>query len=103
MTPTISDPVKTKLQTDTFDNGFLMMIQLTNMYAPKGEVEFMRLTREYYSLRYDDFDSMTSYLTQIKTLEKRIRNTNVILDNDKQILLCLDMTLPESYQYFTKI
>ncbi|CAD6586966.1 MAG: hypothetical protein ASARMPRED_002898 [Alectoria sarmentosa] len=103
MTPTISDPVKAKLQTDAFDNGFLMMIQLANLYAPKGEAEFMRLTREYYSLRYDDFDSMTSYLTQIKTLEERIRNTNVILDNDKQTLLCLGMTLPESYQYFTKI
>lgn len=103
MTPTISDTVKAKLQTDAFDDGFLMMIQLANLYAPKGEAEFMRLTREYYSLRYDDFDSMTSYLTQIKTLEERIRNTNVILDDDKQTLLCLGMTLPEHLPYFTKI
>lgn len=103
MIPTINDPVKTKLQTDAFDNGFLMMIQLINFYAPKGEAEFMRLTREYYSLRYEDFDSMTSYLTQIKTLEERIRNINVTLDNDKQTLLCLGMIFPESFQYFIKI
>ena len=43
------------------------------------------------------------YLTQIKSLEERIRNTNVTLDNDKQTLLCLGMTLPDKFQYFTKI
>ena len=83
MTPTISGPVKQKLKTDAFDNGFLMMNQLTVIYAPKRDAEFMRLTREYYSLRYDDYNLMTAYLTQIKTLEERIRNTNVVLDDDK--------------------
>ncbi|KAF6221652.1 hypothetical protein HO133_001620 [Letharia lupina] len=103
ITPTISGPVKQKLQANAFDDGYLMMTSLVNIYAPKGDAEFMRLTREYYSLRYEDFDSMTHYLTQIKTLEERIRGTNVILDDDKQTLLCLGMTLPERFQYFTKI
>ncbi|KAF6222411.1 hypothetical protein HO133_001497 [Letharia lupina] len=103
ITPTISGPVKQKLQANAFDDGYLMMTSLANIYAPKGDAEFMRLTREYYSLRYEDFDSMTHYLTQIKTLEERIRGTNVILDDDKQTLLCLGMTLPEQFQYFTKI
>ena len=103
MTFTINDLVKIKFQIDAYDNGFLMMIQLINLYAPKGEVEFMRLIREYYTLRYEEFDFMTSYLTQIKIFEKRIRNTNVTLDNDKQTLLCLGMTLSESFQYFIKI
>ena len=53
------------------------------------------LNKEYYSLRYGDFDSMTSYLTQIKTLKERIRGTKVVLDDDKQTLLCLGMTLPD--------
>ena len=79
------------------------MTQLADLFAPKGKAEFMRLTRKYYSLRYEDFHSMTTYLTQIKSLEERIRNTNVTLDNDKQTLLCLGMTLPEKFQYFTKI
>ena len=103
MTPTISEIVKDKLQADAFDCGFLMLTQLAALYAPKGEAEFMRLTREYYSLRYEDFDSMTHYLTQIKSLEERIRGTKVILDDDKKTLLCLGMTLPERFQYFTKI
>ena len=63
----------------------------------------MRLTREYYSLRYEDFDLMTYYLTQIKSLEERIRGIKVILDDDKKTLLCLGMTLLERFQYFIKI
>ena len=83
MTPTISRGVKKKLQVNAYDCGFQMITQLTALFVSKGEAEFMRLTKEYYSLRYEDFDSMTSYLTQIKTFEKRIRNINVTLDNNK--------------------
>ncbi|KAF6227517.1 hypothetical protein HO173_012257 [Letharia columbiana] len=50
ITPTISGPVKQKLQANAFDDGYLMMTSLANIYAPKGDAEFMRLTREYYSL-----------------------------------------------------
>ena len=95
--------VKAKLTANVFDNGFIITQQLVALYAPKGDAEFMRLTREYYIIRYDDFNSITSYLTQIKTLEERIRNTNVTLDDDKRTLLCLGMSLPEQYQYLTKI
>ena len=63
----------------------------------------MRLIKKYYSLRYEDFDFITSYLTQIKTLEERIRDIKVILDDNKQTLLCLGMTLPEHLQYFIKL
>lgn len=56
----------------------------------------MRLTKEYYTLRYDEYGLITEYLTKIKTLEKRIRNTNITLDDDKQTLLCLGMTLSEN-------
>ena len=57
----------------------------------------MRLTREYYSLRYEDFNFITYYLTQIKILEKRIRNINIILDDDKQTFLCLNITFSKRY------
>lgn len=83
ITPTISGPVKKKLKADAFDNGFLIMTQLIEIYASKEDAEFMRLTREYYSLRFNEYVSITEYLIKIKTLEERIRNTNVILDDDK--------------------
>ena len=103
MTLTINPTVKQKLQVTAYDYDYLMMTQLATLFASQGEAEFMRLIKEYYSLRYEDFDSMTSYFTQIKTLEERIRDINVILDDDKQTLLYLDMTLPESLQYYIKI
>ena len=75
MTPTTSGSVKQKLQVGASDSGFIMITQLIDTYAPKGKAEFMRLTREYYSLRFADYDSITTYLTKIKTLEERIRDT----------------------------
>lgn len=56
----------------------------------------MRLTKKYYTLRYDEYGLITKYLTKIKALEKRIRNINITLDDDKQTLLCLDITLSEN-------
>lgn len=56
----------------------------------------MRLTKKYYTLRYDEYELITKYLTKIKALEKRIRNINITLDNDKQTLLYLDITLSEN-------
>ena len=46
---------------------------------------------------------MSDYLTYIKLLEKRTRATSVKLDDDKQTLLCLAMSLPENLQYLIKI
>ena len=103
MISTISEIVKDKLQTDAFDYNFLMLTQLIALYASKDEIEFIQLTREYYSLRYKDFDLITYYLTQIKSLEKYIRGIKVILDDDKKTLLYLNITLLKRFQYFTKI
>ena len=86
MTPTMSGSVKHKLQASAYENGFLMMTQSADIYALKGEAEFMRLTRKYHSLKFEEYDSMSDYLTKIKTLEERIRYTNVVLDDDKQTL-----------------
>ena len=63
----------------------------------------MRLTKEYYTLKYDKFESVLEYLTHIKSLEERIQATNVILTPDKQIILCLSMSLSEHLQYLIKI
>ena len=95
--------MKKKLQAIAFNCGFLITTQLTAIYTLKEDIEFIRLTREYYSLRYKNFDFITYYLTYIKSLKERIRETNVILDDDKQILLCFDITLSEEFQYFIKI
>ncbi len=103
MTPTISDPVKQRLATADFDCGLLMWTQLATRFRPTGDGEFMRLTKELYTLKYTDFVSMTEYLTIVKTLQERIAATDVVLTPDKQTILALSMTLPEHLQYLTKI
>lgn len=103
MTPTISDPIKQRLTRDEFNSGFMMLSRLTTLYQPTGDGEFMRLTKEYYTLKFRDFGSISDYLTRIKTLEERILATNVVLTPDKQTIICLSMSLPEDLQYLTKI
>ena len=103
MTPTISVHVKPRLDTGDFNCGFKMMTHVTELYRPQGDGEFMRLTKEYYTLEYVSFESVTAYLTHIKSLEERILATNVVLTPDKQTILCLSMSLPEHLQYLTKI
>ena len=103
MTPTISVHVKPRLNAEDFNCGLKMMTHVTELYRPQGDGEFMRLTKEYYTLEYVSFESVTEYLTHIKSLEERILATNVVLTPDKQTILCLSMSLPEHLQYLTKI
>ncbi len=51
----------------------------------------MRLTREYYTLHYDDLGSepLSDFVTRVKVLEERIDSTNIQMDNDERTLLCL--------------
>ena len=103
MTPTISGPVKKRISAHEFNCGYLMLARVTALNRPTGDGEFMRLTKEYYTLRYTNFDTMTDYLTHIKLLEERIAATDVVLTPDKQTILCLAMSLPDDLQYLTKI
>lgn len=79
------------------------MTYVTELYRPQGDGEFIRLIKEYYTLEYDKFKSISEYLTHIKSLEKRILVINVILTLDKQTILCLSMLLPDYLQYLIKI
>ena len=60
-----------------------MLARVTTLNRSTGDGEFMRLIKEYYTLRYTNFDTIIDYLTYIKLLEKRITITNVILISDK--------------------
>ena len=99
MTPTISSGVKQRLTEAEFNDGFLMLRHLRELLQPTGSSEFMRLSKEYYTLRFKSFKSVTEYLTQIKVLEEKIDATQVVLNNDNRTVLCLSMSLPQEYQY----
>lgn len=103
MTPTVSDPVKALLTALEFDCKFLIWARLATHFQPKGDGEFIRLTKEYYTLKLTDFETISAYLTHIKQLEERIAATKVVLTPDKQTILCLAISLTDDLQYLTKI
>ena len=93
MTPTISGLVKQRLTQDDFNCGLKMMTYITDLYRPTGDGEFIRLTKEYYTLKYHKFETVTDYITLIKSLEEHVHATNVILTPDKQTILWFAMSL----------
>jgi len=105
ITPSLASTVKAKLTDTEFNNAYEMMKKICTEYRPTGEAEFMRLSREYYTLSYDGTSSMSDFLTRVKLLEERIDSTNVTLDNDRRTLLCLTMALQshDRYRHLTQI
>ena len=103
ITPTISRTVKKKLTEAEFDDGYRMLSRLQTLLQPSGSSEFMRLSKEYYSLQFKSFKSVPEYLTHIKILEEKIDTTKVILDTNNRTILCLSMSLPQEYQYLVQI
>ena len=79
------------------------MAQCTRRYRPRGEGEFIRLTKEYYTLKYNNFDTISDYLTYIKTLEERILATDVVLTPDKELILFLSISILDHLQYMTNL
>lgn len=103
MTPTISPGVQQKLTELEFNDGYLMLTRLRTLLQPTGSSEFMRLSKEYYTLNFNQFKTVPEYLTQIKLLEEKIDATKVTLDENNRTILCLSMSLPQEYQYLVQI
>ncbi len=103
MTPTTSVGVKQKLIKEDFNNGYKMLRRLETLLQPPTDAEFMRLTQEYFTLSTADFKSTGDLLTHIKLLEERIDATKITLDDDKRMILCLMMCLPEQYRSLVQL
>ena len=103
MTPTISPGIQQKLTESEFNDGYLMLTRLRVLLQPTGSSEFMRLSKEYYTLQFKGFKTVSEYLTHIKVLEEKIDATKVVLNEDNRTILCLSMSLPQKYQYLVQI
>lgn len=103
MTPTISRRVQLVLTEAEFNDGFLMLSRLQAKLQPSGLSEFMRLSKQYYTLQFKAFQTVPEYLTQIKVLEEKIDATKVTLDTNNRTILCLSMSLSQEYQYLVHI
>lgn len=92
MTPTITGPIQAKLTEDEFNDGYKMYKRLKELLLLQppssgggGEIQFMRLDREYYTLNYRrDHKDMNEFLDHVKSLEEQIEATNVKMTSDKR-------------------
>ncbi len=96
MTSTLSAEIKRKLTEKNFNNRYKMLTKLSHLLQSDEDTQFMCLICKYYTLQFDDNKFLSDFLTHVKILEEHIDSTNVQMNNDKQTLLCLLMSLPVS-------
>ena len=99
----INDDVKQKFNEIDFNCDFAMLFKITFLLQSIDDVEFMRFTKKYYTLKFESFSCMFDYFIYIKLLKERMRVIKMKLNDNKQILLCFVMSLFENIQYFIKI
>lgn len=99
LVPTISTSVKQRLSESHFDNGYLLLSRLRELLQPIGDIQFMRLTRELYSLQLGHDETPSELLTRLKILEEHIDATKMELTADKRTLLALTMALATTESY----
>jgi len=99
---TLSKGIKQKLIEAEFNNGYLMLLRLRFLFCPLGNTEFIRLSKEYFTLLYNTFLNISTYLTYIKVLEEKIDATKVDFEKNRTILYLI-ISLPPEYQYLVQI
>ena len=103
MTPRISLEVKQMLEASHYDNGYLMLGRLYQLLQPVGDAQFMRLTKEFYSLKMDTFKDMSEFLTHIKILMEKINATQMPFTQDKQLIICMMMAMSARYEALSQM
>ena len=103
MTSRISLKIKQMLEAFHFNNDYLMLERLYELLQLVKDAQFMRLMKKFYSLKIDDFNNMTEFLTHVKILMKKITAIEVNFTTDKQILICMMMTLNSRYENLIQI
>jgi hypothetical protein len=85
--------IKHKLRAKKFNDDYVMLNRLTALLQFIDETQFLRLTRELYTLQYSDFKDVSEFLTRVKMLKKQVAITKIEMTNDKRTLLILTMIL----------
>jgi len=103
ITSTLSAEIKRKLTKKNFNNEYKMFTKLSHLLQPDEDTQFMRLICKYYTLWFDDNEFLFDFLTHVKILEEHIDLINVQMNNNKQTLLCLSMSLSVRYHFLIQI
>lgn len=86
MTPRMTWEVKQMFEELHYDGGHLMLKRLEELLQPIKDAQFLKLTKEFYSLKTVDFSSMSEFLTHVNVLSEKFIATKVRLTEDKQLI-----------------
>ena len=103
MTSRISLKIKQMLEASHFDNDYLMLEKLYELLQLVEDAQFMRLSKKFYSLKMMNFKNMSEFLTHIKILMKKINVTKMSFTQDKQLIICMMMTMNSRYEKLSQI
>ena len=103
MTSRISLKVKQMFEVSHFNNDYLMLRKLYELLQFVKDAQFMRLMKKFYSLKIDDFNNMTEFLIHVKIFMKKITAIEVNFITNKQILICMMITLNSRYENLIQI
>ena len=91
--------MKNKLKNEHFNNSYKMLLKIKEELKLIDDAQFMKFTKNYYSLNIKDFKNMSKFLNKIKKLKKQIDVTKVKLIDDKRTIICFMMTLTHDKNY----
>ena len=103
MTSRISLEIKQMFEVFHFDNDYLMLERLYELLQFMKNAQFMRLTKKFYSLKMKKFNNMSKFLTHIKILMKKINVTKMSFIQNKQLIICMMMTMNFRYEKLNQI
>ena len=99
MTSTIDTKMKNKFKDEHFNNSYKMLLRIKEELKFIDDAQFMRFTKEYYSLNIKNYKDMSEFLDKIKQLKKRIDATKINFTVDKRTIICLMMGLAHDRKY----
>ena len=98
MTSRISLKIKQIFETFHYDNDYLMLKKLYQLLQFVENAQFMRFTKEFYSLKMNNFKNMSEFLIHIKILMKKINVTKMSFIQNKQLIICIMIIINVRYE-----
>ena len=103
MTSRISLKIKQMFDVFYFNNEYMMLKKLHELLQFVENAQFMRFMKKIYSLKTINFDNMSEFFIHVKIFMKKIIAIEMNFTTNKQILICMMMTLNFRYENLIQI
>ena len=103
MTSRISLKIKQMFDVFHFNNEYMMLKRLHELLQFVENAQFMQFMKKFYFLKTIDFDNMSEFFIHVKIFMKKIIAIEMNFTTNKQILICMMMTLNSRYENLIQI